>query len=75
MFKDLRLTYLMGIAYEKSHLLILLLDFFNLYMVSMYILHYRNPILVKSMRKVFWRFPSKFESAEKWDRLDPMVRK
>lgn len=41
----------------------------------MYILHYRNPILVKSMKKVFWRFPSKFESNEKWDRLEPLVKK
>jgi hypothetical protein len=41
----------------------------------MYILHYRNPILVKTMEKVFWSFPSSFESKEKWDRLNPEVRK
>jgi len=27
------------------------------------------------MKKVFWRFPSKFESNEKWDRLEPLVKK
>jgi hypothetical protein len=53
----------------------IILDFCNLYAVSMYILHYRNPILVKSMEKLFWRFPSKYEESEKWDRLDPLVRK
>jgi hypothetical protein len=46
-----------------------------MYIISMYILNYRNPILVKSMRKVFWRFPSKFEDPEKWDRLDHLVKK
>lgn len=30
------------------------LDFINLFVVTMYVLHYRNPILVKSMTKVFW---------------------
>jgi hypothetical protein len=74
-FHDLRMTYLVGIGFERSQIINILLDFFNLYAVSMYILHYRNPILVKSMQKIFWRFPSKFEDAEKWDRLDPLVKK
>ena len=69
------MTYLVGIGFEKSHIFNILLDFFNLYIVSMYILHYRNPILVKSMQKLFWRFPSKYEDEEKWDRIDPLVRK
>ena len=30
------------------------LDFINLFVVTMYVLNYRNPILVKSMTKVFW---------------------
>lgn len=74
-FHDLKLTYLVGIGFEKSQVFNLILDFFNMYIISMYILHYRNPILVKSMRKVFWRFPSMFEDSEKWDRLDHMVKK
>lgn len=27
------------------------------------------------MEKLFWRFPSKFEDASKWDRLNPLVKK
>jgi len=53
----------------------LVLDFLNLYFVSMYIMHYRNPLLVKSMEKVFWSFPSAFDHKSKWDRLKPEVRK
>jgi hypothetical protein len=41
----------------------------------MYIMHYRNPLLVKSMEKVFWSFPSAFDHKSKWDGLKPEVRK
>ena len=27
------------------------------------------------MEKLFWRFPSKYEEAKKWARLDPIVKK
>lgn len=75
MFRDLKLGYLVGIGIEQDQLKNLFFDFLNLYLVSMYILTYRNPLLLKTMRKVFWQFPSSDDSTEKWDRLDPQVRK
>jgi len=74
-FRHLPLSYLLGIGVDNNQVENLFLDFLNLYFVSMYILHYRNPLLVKSMAKVFWSFPSAFESKEKWDRLKSKVRK
>jgi len=64
-----------GIGIEVDQVENLFLDFFNLYLVSMYILHYRNPVLVRNMKKVFWVFPSRFDSQDKWARLDPDVVK
>jgi hypothetical protein len=75
MFHDMKLSYLIGIGIEKDQIQNLLLDFLNLYLVSMYVLLYRNPLLTKSMKKVFWQFPSNDDPKEKWDRLDPEVRK
>jgi len=43
--------------------------------VSTYILHFRNQILVKSMQKVFWQFPTAFDPQERWARLDAKVKK
>mmetsp|Transcript_34734 Transcript_34734/g.53326 ORF Transcript_34734/g.53326 Transcript_34734/m.53326 type:complete len:565 (-) Transcript_34734:5263-6957(-) len=74
-FRDLRLAYLIGIGIEQDQLKNLILDFFNLYLVSMYILHYRNPLLVKSVHKIFWQFPALYDSKEKWNRLSPEVKK
>jgi hypothetical protein len=34
-----------------------MLDFFNLFVVSMYILQFRSSIFDKDMEKVFWKFP------------------
>lgn len=53
----------------------MILDFVSLYLVAMYILNYRNPVLVKSMRKVFWCFPDSLSTAEEWKRLDPLVQR
>jgi hypothetical protein len=50
-----------------------MIDTVNLFIVSMYILTFRNPVLVKRMTKVFWQFPSP-ENAEQWKRLDPRVQ-
>lgn len=36
-------------------------------------MHFRNPILVKTMVKVFWQFPSPYQE-EKWKRLTPNVQ-
>jgi hypothetical protein len=52
-----------------------MLDFVNLYLVAIYILHYRNPLLFKSMRKVFWVFPTPSDSPEQIQRLDSAVLK
>lgn len=65
----------MGVGLTKDQINNLLLDFINLYLVCMYILNYRNPLLVKSMRKVFWCFPDSLSAAEEWKRLDPLVQK
>ena len=72
--RDLRLSYLIGIGVETAQVKNLLLDFLNLYLVSMYVLNNRNPILIKIVKKIFWTFPSKFEDKDKWNRLDPIVK-
>jgi len=71
----LRLAYLVGVGVESQQVSNLILDFLNLFLVSMYILFYRNPVLVKGMKKVFWSFPSDFDGKEKWSRLNPEVYK
>jgi hypothetical protein len=53
----------------------LFLDFINLYLVSMYVLNFRNPLLNVQMRKCFWQFPNVNDSKEKWARLEPLVKK
>jgi hypothetical protein len=35
---------------------------------------YRNPVLRKSMNKVFWQFPTP-DNITQWDRLDKTVQK
>jgi len=68
-FRDLRLSYLIGIGIDKTQVENLLLDFLNLYLVSMYVFHFRNPLLMKQMQKVFWVFPHPSDKPERWDRL------
>lgn len=53
----------------------LILDFINLFLVSMYILNFRNPVLVKSVHKIFWQFPTMSDSMEQLNRLEPDVLK
>jgi hypothetical protein len=48
-FWDLRLGYLLGIGIDQSQLKNLFIDFFNLFLVSMYILNFRNPVLRKTV--------------------------
>jgi hypothetical protein len=74
-FKDLRLTYLIGVSVERQQVQDLFLDFFNLFLISMYIYHYRNPVMTRSVEKIFWCFPSRQDPSEKWTRLEPRVRK
>lgn len=40
----------------------------------MYIFEFRNPILNKTLKKVFWQFPSK-DDTKQWARLDKNVQK
>ena len=72
--RHLRLSYLIGIGVETAQVKNLLLGFLNLYLVSMYVLNNRNPILIKIVKKIFWTFPSKCEDKDKWNRLDPIVK-
>ena len=53
-FQDLRIGYLLGVGVDRDQVTDLLIDFVNIYLVSMYIMNYRNPILAKEMAKVFW---------------------
>jgi hypothetical protein len=57
-FNNLRFAYLLGVGVDKDQLNILIIDFFNIFLVSVYILHFRNPILRKDLKKIFWQFPS-----------------
>lgn len=50
-----------------------MLDFLNLFMVTMYVLFFRNPIFEKDMKKVFWKYPNSYDEPEKWNRLDDKV--
>jgi hypothetical protein len=74
-FRDLRLGYLLGIGIEQDQLQNLFVDFFNLFLVSMYILNFRNPLLVKSVQKIFWQFPSANDDIDMWKRLDDDVKR
>lgn len=53
-FQNLRYCYLLGFGVDKDQVNNLILDFLNLFIVSMYVMIYRNPILLKRMTKVFW---------------------
>ena len=68
------MAYLIGIGVEKIQVSNLLLDFLNLYLVSVYVLHYRNPLLVKTVEKIFWSFPAAYENCSKWNRLTERVK-
>lgn len=49
-------------------------DFVNIFIMTMYIFEFRNPILSKRLKKVFWQFPTT-DDAEQWARLDKDVQK
>ena len=74
-FRDnLNICYLIGIGVDKDQLENLIIDFVNLFMITIYIFTYRNPVLRKSMQKVFWQFPTS-DNIEQWNRLDKVVQK
>jgi hypothetical protein len=71
-FRDLKIDYLLGIGVDKDQVENLIVDFLTLYVISMYILTFRNPILRKSMTKVFWQFPTPDDNTQ-WQRLSKSV--
>lgn len=74
-FRDLNLCYFLGIGVADHQCESLILDFINLAMISMYVFNFRNPLLFRSMKKVFWSYPNEFDSIQKWKRLEPDVIK
>ena len=60
----LKIAYFLGFGINSVQLENLMLDFFNLYLVSMYILYFRNPIFEKNMKKVFWKYPLPTDAPE-----------
>ena len=74
-FRDnLMISYMLGVGVDKQQVVSLTFDFINLFVMTMYIFEFRNPILNKSLKKVFWAFPSK-DDTEQWARLDKQVQK
>ena len=69
----LRLGYFLGMGISQEQVSNLLIDFFVLYILTMYITIYRNPVLLRIMTKVFWQLPRPSDR-EQWKRLDPLVR-
>ena len=67
--------YLVGIIIEQKQISVLFIDFIILYLINIYIYHYRNPILYKSVHKIFWRFPAFYEPKEIWDRVHKDVKR
>jgi len=53
------ISYMLGVGVDKQQVISLTFDFINLFVMTMYIYEFRNPILNKSLKKVFWSFPSK----------------
>jgi hypothetical protein len=73
-FRDLNLSYFLGIGVSTHQIRNLVFDFVNLALISMYVVNFRNPLLFRSMKKVFWTYPSEYDSADKWKRLEPDVQ-
>lgn len=75
MFRDhISLSYMLGIGIDSQQVMSLTFDFINIFVITMSIFEFRNPILNKSLKKVFWQFPQK-DDFEQWDRLDKDVQK
>jgi hypothetical protein len=67
--ENLMLSYMLGVGIDRQQVWALTLDFANIFLMTMYIFEFRNPILNKSLKKVFWQFPSK-DDTDQWARLD-----
>lgn len=54
-FRDnLMLSYMLGVGIDQQQVQALTYDFLNLFIMTMYIFEFRNPVLSKSLKKVFW---------------------
>jgi hypothetical protein len=59
-FRDhMSLSYMLGIGIDEQQVMSLTFDFINIFIITMIIFEFRNPILNKSLKKVFWQFPTK----------------
>lgn len=74
-FRDLNLSYFLGVGVSAHQIENLINDFIIMLLISMYVYNFRNPLFFKEMEKVFWAFPNEFDSSEKWQRLKPDVMK
>ena len=73
-FQDIRLAYLLGVGIDRAQIENMTLDFLCIYIIAIYIYHYRNPILIKSVSKIFWRFPTS-DNVKQWKRLKDDTKK
>jgi hypothetical protein len=54
-FSDLKVAYLLSMGIDENFIgKTLILDFINIYIISMYVLIFRNPIIMNRVKKVFW---------------------
>ena len=68
------LAYMLGVGIDIQQVMALTLDFFNICLMTMYIFEFRNPVLSKKLKKVFWQFPTN-DDTHQWARLDKSVQK
>jgi hypothetical protein len=68
------LSYMLGVGIDRQQVWALTYDFINIFLMTMYIFEFRNPILSKNLKKVFWQFPTS-DDKEQWARLDNDVKK
>jgi hypothetical protein len=74
-FRDnMLLSFMLGVGIDRQQVWSLSLDFMNIFLMTQYIFIFRNPILQKTLKKVFWQFPTK-DDKDQWARLDPQVQK
>jgi len=74
-FRDLNLSYFLGVGVSDHQIDALMYDFINLALISMYVYNFRNPLFFRTMKKVFWQYPSEYDTIDKWKRLEPNVIK
>ncbi len=50
-----------GLGIDKTQFYSLFIDLINVFIISAYVIHFKNPILAQNMKKVFWEFPKPFK--------------